>query len=67
MQRITDMVPLKRWGKPEEVADTVAFLVAPVSSLFAGLFTDEIAWLSSEDLEWIMGRGVCEWLGWKIP
>lgn len=30
------------------------------------MFSEEIPWLSSEDKEWIMGRGVCEWLGWKI-
>jgi predicted TIM-barrel fold metal-dependent hydrolase len=30
------------------------------------LFTKELPWLSGEDKEWIMGRGVCEWLGWKI-
>jgi L-fuconolactonase len=29
------------------------------------MFTQEIAWLTEEDQEWIMGRGVCEWLGWK--
>jgi L-fuconolactonase len=29
------------------------------------LFTEELPWLSSEDQEWVMGRGVCEWLGWK--
>ena len=23
-------------------------------------------WLSAQDKEWIMGRGICEWLGWKI-
>jgi len=30
------------------------------------LFTEELPWLKGEDLEWVMGRGVCEWLGWKI-
>lgn len=30
------------------------------------LFTEELSWLTPEDKEWIMGRGVCEWLGWKI-
>ena len=30
------------------------------------MFTEEIPWLTSEDKEWIMGRGVCEWLGWKL-
>jgi len=29
-------------------------------------YTEEIPWLSAEDKDWIMGRGVCEWLGWKI-
>jgi len=29
------------------------------------LFTEEIPWLSSDDKRWIMGHGVCEWLGWK--
>lgn len=28
------------------------------------MFTEEIPWLTAEDKEWIMGRGVCEWLGW---
>ena len=30
------------------------------------MFTEEIPWLGEEDKEWIMGRGVCEWLGWKL-
>ena len=29
-------------------------------------FTEEIPWLTAQDKEWIMGRGLCEWLGWKI-
>ena len=29
------------------------------------MFTGEMDWLSADDLEWIMGRGLCEWLGWK--
>ncbi len=29
------------------------------------LFTRELGWLHGEDLEWVMGRGVCEWLGWR--
>jgi predicted TIM-barrel fold metal-dependent hydrolase len=28
------------------------------------LFAEELTWLCAEDKEWIMGRGVCEWLGW---
>lgn len=29
------------------------------------LFTEEMPWLEGEDLEWVMGRGLCEWIGWK--
>ena len=29
------------------------------------MFTEEIPWLSADDKEWIMGRGLCEWLRWK--
>jgi predicted TIM-barrel fold metal-dependent hydrolase len=29
------------------------------------LFTAELPWLEGEDLAWVMGRGVCEWLGWS--
>ena len=28
------------------------------------MFTEQIPWLAGDDLEWVMGRGVCEWLGW---
>ena len=31
------------------------------------LFTGELPWLKGADLEWVMGRGVCEWLGWPLP
>jgi hypothetical protein len=31
------------------------------------MFTEEIPWFSGEDKEWIMGRGLCEWLGWELP
>ncbi len=30
------------------------------------LFTDHLPWLQGEDLEWVMGRGICEWLGWPV-
>ena len=30
------------------------------------LFTEHLPWLKGEDLEWVMGRGVCEWLGWPM-
>lgn len=29
------------------------------------MFTEEIPWFTAEDKAWIMGRGVCEWLGWN--
>ena len=48
--RITEMVPLKRWGTPREVADAVAFLVAPG----AGFITGEI--LTIDGGSWL-GRG----------
>ncbi len=31
------------------------------------LFTEELAWLAGDDLEWVMGRALCEWLGWPLP
>ena len=31
------------------------------------MFTEEIPWLTAEDKECIMGRGLCEWIGWKLP
>lgn len=27
-------------------------------------FTEELDWLKGEDLEWVMGRGVSQWIGW---
>jgi predicted TIM-barrel fold metal-dependent hydrolase len=29
------------------------------------MFTEEIPWLEGEELESVMGRGLCEWIGWK--
>jgi predicted TIM-barrel fold metal-dependent hydrolase len=31
------------------------------------LFTEELPWLKGNDLGLVMGRGVCDWLGWKLP
>jgi NAD(P)-dependent dehydrogenase (short-subunit alcohol dehydrogenase family) len=50
IQRITDTVPLRRWGKPADVADAVAFLV----SEHAGFITGEI--LTVDGGAWI-GKG----------
>jgi predicted TIM-barrel fold metal-dependent hydrolase len=30
------------------------------------MFTEEMQWIAPGDLEWIMGRALCEWLGWPI-
>jgi len=29
------------------------------------MFTEHMTWLSGDDLEWIMGHGLCEWLRWR--
>jgi len=29
------------------------------------MFTEGLPWLKGSELEWVMGRGVCEWFGWK--
>ncbi len=31
------------------------------------MFTEELPFLSAADKEWVMGRGLCEWLGWGLP
>lgn len=31
------------------------------------LFTEALAFLSTEDREWIMGRAAAQWLGWPLP
>ncbi len=30
------------------------------------LFTEHLSWLQGEDLEWVMGRGICAWLSWPL-
>lgn len=30
------------------------------------LFTEELPWLNGDDLELVMGRALCDWLGWEI-
>ena len=30
------------------------------------MFTDEMPWITANDLQWIMGRGLCEWVGWPL-
>lgn len=31
------------------------------------MFTEELEFLSDDDLSWIMGRGISEWLDWPLP
>ena len=47
VERIRSMVPLNRWGRPEEVADAVAFLVSPHAGYITGetITIDGGAWL----------------------
>jgi hypothetical protein len=28
--------------------------------------TPDLPWLQGGDLEWVMGYGVCAWLGWPL-
>jgi len=30
------------------------------------LFTEELPWLKGRDLELVMGRALCDWIGWKL-
>ena len=30
------------------------------------LFTEELPWLKGTDLELVMGRALCDWIGWKV-
>jgi predicted TIM-barrel fold metal-dependent hydrolase len=31
------------------------------------MFTEELPWLQGRDRELVMGRAVCDWLGWNLP
>jgi NAD(P)-dependent dehydrogenase (short-subunit alcohol dehydrogenase family) len=53
VKRITERVPLRRWGQPEEVADAATFLVSPG----AGFITGDV--ITIDGGAWI-GRGTFE-------
>ena len=55
VERITAAVPLKRWGKPEEVADAVAFLVSEHAGYITGevLTIDGGAWLGRSPFQFL--------------
>ena len=31
------------------------------------MFTEELPWLSGAELEAVMGRALCDWIGWTFP
>jgi len=31
------------------------------------LYTEELSWLTEHDKELIMGRALCQWIGWQLP
>ncbi|MFQ6028567.1 MAG: amidohydrolase family protein, partial [Dehalococcoidia bacterium] len=31
------------------------------------LFTEELPWLSESDKDLVMGRALCNWIGWDLP
>ena len=55
VDRITRMVPLKRWGAPSEVADAVAFLASDAAGFITGetLTIDGGAWLGRGTFEFV--------------
>lgn len=48
VDRVTAMIPGRKWGTPDQVADAVAFLAAPQTSFISGeiLTIDGAAWIN---------------------
>jgi predicted TIM-barrel fold metal-dependent hydrolase len=47
-----------------DAAGVARVVIVPPSWEGVTFFTEELPWLSASDQEWVMGRAVCEWLGW---
>ena len=30
------------------------------------MFAEEMSWLKGQDLDWVMGRGIRDWIGWRM-
>ena len=54
----TDLSRLTYWGSAA-IPKTCSYRQA------VSMFTEEMHWLSEADKELIMGRAICEWIGWK--
>jgi hypothetical protein len=31
------------------------------------VFTEELPWLKGRDLELVIGKALCNWVGWRLP
>ena len=59
VERITRMIPLGRWAKPLEVANSVAFLASPLAGFITGetLTVDGGSWLAKGTFDFAGASG----------
>jgi len=50
-------------GRPDATTTECSF---GRETLDREMFTEALPFFSDEDRHWIMGRGICEWIGWPI-